>query len=119
MTINKAKTNCPNCGAVMTDDSCKFCGTIMYDFACIDIDKPFYMKIKHDDRIFRVKARLTNCELNKSSNAENSYYDNRSYCLMRAHESLSIHMDFDVLKDGNILALELEPNKIPNDIKPY
>lgn len=48
--------NCPNCGAGITGERCEFCGTVIYDFAAIQLGKPSYVKIMHNDTlcIFRM-----------------------------------------------------------------
>lgn len=46
------KTNCPNCGAPITDEKCPYCGTKFIDFSCIDTDEPFYLKVKHNNDVF-------------------------------------------------------------------
>lgn len=43
--------NCPNCGAGITGERCEFCGTVIYDFAAIQIGKPSYVKIMHNNAI--------------------------------------------------------------------
>lgn len=44
--------NCPNCGAGITGERCEFCGTVIYDFAAIQLGKPSYVKIMHNDAIY-------------------------------------------------------------------
>lgn len=56
-------TNCPNCGAPIESERCPYCGTMFIDFACMDSDKPFYLKIKHDGHIFITKVILRNIEM--------------------------------------------------------
>lgn len=53
--------NCPNCGAPVTNDECPYCGTLLIDFACIETDKPFWIKIKgQNGKIMMSKVMLTN-----------------------------------------------------------
>lgn len=61
--MDKKIYNCPNCGAPITDEKCPYCGTVIYDFACLDMDHPTYLKIKHDKRIIMVKAFFTSSEM--------------------------------------------------------
>ena len=56
-------TNCPNCGAPIESERCPYCGTMFIDFACMDLDKPFYLKIKHNGHIFIVKVILRNIKM--------------------------------------------------------
>lgn len=53
-----SKTNCPNCGAPIDTDKCPYCGTVFIDFASIDADRPFYMKILHNGKIYKTRAIL-------------------------------------------------------------
>lgn len=50
--------NCPNCGAAIESEKCPYCGTVFIDFACIDADKPFYLKIKTNGTVCIVKTIL-------------------------------------------------------------
>ena len=50
--------NCPNCGAPIESEQCPYCGSIFIDFACLDADKPFYIKVKHDGQITISRVRL-------------------------------------------------------------
>ena len=52
----RERTNCPNCGAPITSEQCEFCGTLFYDFSAIEIGKPCYLKIKHNNQIIMVRA---------------------------------------------------------------
>lgn len=45
--------NCPNCGAVITDEKCPYCGTTIFDFSAIDLDKPCFIKFKHGNTVVR------------------------------------------------------------------
>lgn len=55
--------NCPNCGAPINNEKCPYCGTAIIDFACIDVEKPFYMKIRKNGKVYRTLARLNYSEL--------------------------------------------------------
>ena len=67
------RLNCPNCGAPITAEKCAFCGTLFYDFSAIEIGKPCYLKIKHENNIFLVKAMATNAELNMNTETCDAY----------------------------------------------
>lgn len=67
------KLNCPNCGAPIVSEQCQYCGTMFYDFSSIEIGKPCFIKIKHDNNIILVKAMTTHAELSISSDTCDAY----------------------------------------------
>lgn len=72
----KELLNCPNCGAPIEDTKCPYCGSVFIDFASMDMDKPFYLKIKHDGKVMTCKARINHVELSTSwDNGEVHLYD--------------------------------------------
>lgn len=66
--------NCPNCGAPIESEKCGYCGSIFIDFACMDTDKPFYLKIKHKGNIQLIKVMLT--QVHMSRDVDTLYCDN-------------------------------------------
>ena len=58
VTRSNGSKNCPNCGAPIESEQCPYCGSVFIDFACLDADKPFYIKVKHAGQIFISKVRL-------------------------------------------------------------
>ena len=62
--VMEKTTNCPNCGAPIDGDKCPYCGTEVIDLCCLDTDKPFFIKIRHNGQIlrFRVITRSINIE---------------------------------------------------------
>lgn len=50
----KELLNCPNCGAVFID------------FASMDMDKPFYLKIKSNGKVMTCRARIEHADLTTS-----------------------------------------------------
>lgn len=59
----KELLNCPNCGAPIEDTKCLYCGSVFIDFASMDMDKPFYLKFKHDGKVMTCKARIDHAEV--------------------------------------------------------
>ena len=59
ITRSNGSKNCPNCGAPIESEQCPYCGSIFVDFACLDADKPFYIKVKHDGKITMARVLLT------------------------------------------------------------
>lgn len=55
--------NCLNCGAPIEpfNHRCKYCGTSYFDLTSMDIneDKPFYLKIKIDNKIITQLVRVS------------------------------------------------------------
>ncbi len=50
--INKPKvTNCPNCGAVVTNRRCEYCGTLFNDFNNTPIGGIISMKAENSDGV--------------------------------------------------------------------
>lgn len=81
ITRPNGSKNCPNCGAPIESEKCPYCGSIFVDFACLDADKPFYMKIKHNGQVIVSKVRLT---------------------------SISMHRDYTTLYSNNIPIVTME-----------
>lgn len=90
------KTNCPNCGMPIIGEKCEYCGTVFIDFACIDTNKPFYIKVRHGDKILRAKC-ISNSNLTiSSSSAFDGYYSGNTMMKKFAHYEacMDIHLDF-------------------------
>ena len=69
----REQLNCPNCGAVITSEKCAYCGTLFYDFSVIDVDRSCYLKIKYQNAIIMVQAKVTHSELNMTTNTTTAY----------------------------------------------
>lgn len=71
--------NCPHCGAAVTDEKCPYCGTLFYDFACLELNKPFYIKIRdsYSGKIVRARCTLKNMTFKEEYGTVNLYADNR------------------------------------------
>lgn len=93
LKVNGSK-NCPNCGGVIDSERCPYCGTLFIDFACIDADKPFFMKIKRNGVISIVKVAM----IGVSARSEPTYLyaDNTPYVMYQSG-STEISLDFIVL----------------------
>lgn len=74
--------NCPNCGAPIENEKCPYCGTVFVDFAAMDTEQPFYMKIKHDGRIYILKVKMTSAELSAETNNIYDTFGSRLLTLM-------------------------------------
>lgn len=121
--MKKAKTNCPNCGAVMTSDSCSFCGTIVYDFACLDADQPCFIKIKRHNKIYRLKVCLTELQFEAGYDAHVLCCDQNPTIPMRSPAISTLGLNFTILPhkayDQEILMMSIDTDEIDPDERPY
>lgn len=85
--------NCPNCGAPIESEKCPYCGSVFVDFACMDADKPFYVKIKQGESVYILKVRLNS--VNITNDELISYVDNLEY--MRCINNRELDMNFTIL----------------------
>lgn len=67
---------CPSCGAAITEEKCPYCGIMFYDFSAIDMDEPFFMKVKIRNKIHNLKVRATSIDVNYPINESVCYADN-------------------------------------------
>jgi len=97
------KTNCKNCGAPMDQmlAKCPYCGTRYLDLA-IDADKPFYVRVKKNDRIYEAKVMMRTLDMltqenpiQVSAGMNNFYY--------AGTPSVYINTELEVIKDQEAL----------------
>lgn len=69
---------CPQCGAAITQERCPYCGIVFFDFACVDMNEPFFIKIKKDNMIHRYKVELTEILFKETPEPACFYGDNRA-----------------------------------------
>lgn len=93
-TKTNGSKNCPNCGAPIETEKCPYCGTMFVDFATMDADKPFYMKVKKDGKIYILKVMMSSMELRIEPN---DIYDTFGSRLLRFEPIRSLTLDFDIL----------------------
>ena len=90
----KGALTCPQCGAPIIDEKCGYCGVIFYDFACVECDKPFFLKIKRDDKICIYKVIMDNATVTSSFvNSTLFYADNTPYHVIGS-ETIDIDLHF-------------------------
>lgn len=92
----KNELNCPNCGAPITGERCAYCGSVFYDWACIDADKPFFIKYKHGDMVRMSKAVLTGIKFTEECTPVSLYEGNVIYRTVQQPE-LEIDASFKVV----------------------
>ena len=108
--------NCLNCGAPIEpfNHKCKYCGTSYFDLTSMDINgnKPFYLKIKIDNKIITqlVRASAKSVTLEQSS----IYVEadkNMSYKYLNS-QSLFINVEFQAVPDssGCLCKMYIEDN---------
>lgn len=90
ITRSNGSKNCPNCGAPIESEQCPYCGSVFIDFACLDADKPFYIKVKHCGQIFISKVRLTSISTHTDYTC--LYADNSPIITMETGEELEINL---------------------------
>lgn len=92
----KERLNCPNCAAPITNGVCEYCGTQFYDFANIDIGKPCYLRIKHNNQIVTVKAITKNCAVEDFTPPETIYCSHDKFYL-NTMRNVEMTLDFILL----------------------
>jgi len=111
------KTNCPNCGMPIVGEKCEYCGTVFIDFACINTDKPFYIKVRHGNRILRAKV-ISSLALNIHNDDERFYANNEVYSYgYKESASMDIHLDFleDVINGTSCLYAVIDTEEVNQD----
>lgn len=89
-------TNCPNCGAPISGDSCQYCGTVIWDFATIELRKPQWIKVKRDGMIILVRTMIDNVSTHISSSANGFYADST---LIYTEPSMDIDVHLTIVPD--------------------
>lgn len=94
--------NCPNCGSQITGDICKYCNTVFYDFACLDMDKTAFIKIKHGNRILLCNVIPLSSQITHETNPSTLYFDNRPCITLQSTPDITIDLSLRVIpnKDG-------------------
>lgn len=102
----REQLNCPNCGAPITSEKCEYCGTLFYDFSTIDVDKPCYLKIKYQNAIVMVKAKVRHSELNMTTESQTAYDAFGSPLItFLSSQSLDLSLEFECVPfDNDVLA---------------
>ena len=102
--VNMENLNCLNCGAPIEpfNHKCKYCGTSYFDLTSMDINenKPFYLKIKIDNKII---TQLVRASFKSVTLEQNSIYveadKNMSYKYLNS-QSLFINIEFQAVPDS-------------------
>lgn len=111
---------CPQCGAAITEEKCPYCGTLFYDFACIDIQKPFWIKIKDGNIIRRMKVRLQSAQYTVGNpDISLLYCDDNPVYMTSSPAMYEFNMCFNVLPDDGVLATIVDTGVINKDTKAW
>ena len=107
----KELLNCPNCGAPIEDTKCPYCGSVFIDFASMDMDKPFYLKIKHDGKVMTCKARIDHAELSTIWGNEEVYLyadDRVLSTFIRNDQEHRLDVQMTIVKDDGVFVKEYD-----------
>ena len=86
--------NCPNCGAPIEKDYCPYCGSVFLDWACFDLSRPTYVKIRTPDGCYNlVKLALESIHTEYDNGSVLFYADDVPYLRLPSPE-LSIEARF-------------------------
>lgn len=94
------KQNCPNCGAIISEEKCPYCGTLFYDFSTISMDKPCFIKVRIGNKIMRLLVRPQSFTIEQSCDTHVYYADNKAVHYMPS-ELHQLSLDFMVLPHEN------------------
>lgn len=113
------KTNCPNCGAVISPESnkCSYCGTPYFDMSAIDFEEgePFYLKVKtkwNGQNVFitqLVKPSLKAINLTVESDEWRGGIGQQILCSCRSENRLTTEISFRgiPMEDNSLLKMEV------------
>lgn len=114
----KELLNCPNCGAPIEDTKCPYCGSVFIDFASMDMDKPFYLKIKCNGKVMTCKAIINHAELSISWDNEEIYLhaDDRVLSTLM-HNNQEHHLDIQmaIVEDDGVFVKEYDLERFRYD----
>lgn len=101
----REQLNCPNCGAPIVSEKCAYCGTLFYDFSTIDVDKPCYLKIKYQNAVVMLKAKVRHSELNMTTESTTAYdILETPIVAFTSSQFLDLSLDFECVPfDNNVL----------------
>ncbi len=110
--VKPIKTNCPNCGAPITDTKCPYCGTIHYDFANIKVGDISLIRLKLGDSLHTFKAVVN--ELSITSDPTESW-DVDDY-KVSTNPSLNLDISMTLVQDvSGVLVVSYKENTDETD----
>lgn len=116
--------NCPNCAAPIQSDVCPYCGSVFLDWACFDVNKPTFVKIRnHFGHIVLMKLSPVSISERMDTEPTSLYADNRIYQKVFAQPTITIEAEFEAvpfrhaLTDKTVLNIDIDPEKADEDVK--
>lgn len=116
--------NCPNCAAPIQNDVCPYCGSVFLDWACFDVNKPTFVKIRnHFGHIVLMKLSPVSISERMDMEPTSLYADNRIYQKVFAPQTITIEAEFEAvpfrhaLTDKTVLSIDIDPEKADEDTK--
>lgn len=118
------KQNCPNCGAIISEEKCPYCGTMFYDFSAIDFDKPCFIKFKKDGKIMRLCVRLKGLKYSMEPDIVTLYAGNQSIYQYNRPVNRELNLNFTVVPHTNevverddVISEIVDLNEVTSDTK--
>lgn len=115
--------NCPNCGAPVQSDICPYCGSVFLDWACFDMNRPTFVKIRnHRGHIVMMKLSPENVSIDYDYNAVEIYGDNERFYRI-SEPGFEINATFRALKFRDavsgkyVLNIDGDPEKADEETK--
>lgn len=111
----KKQLNCPNCGAPITGINCEYCGTQFIDFAVIDMDRPFYIRVKQGNHLMTCKAKVKefNIRIEQDTPDVLLYGNDSPICYPRSRNKMELELNMEsmIYDDNDILYEVMEEEK--------
>lgn len=116
--------NCPNCAAPIQNDVCPYCGSVFLDWACFDVNRPTFVKIRnHFGHIVLMKLAPISIYERMDMDSTSIYADNRVYHRVYAQPKITIEAEFKAqpfrhaLTNKTVLSIDIDPEKADEDAK--
>lgn len=113
--------NCPNCGAPIQSDICPYCGSVFLDWACFDMNRPTFIKIRdHLGHVKLLKIMLVSTAMTLGDNSCELYADDKIYERVWRSE-LKIEAEFVAvpfrhkLAGRDVLCIDIDPDVANGD----
>lgn len=115
--------NCPNCGAPVQSDICPYCGSVFLDWACFDINRPTFVKIRdHRGHIVMMKLSPENVSIDYDYNSVEIYGDNERFYRI-SKPGFEINATFralefrDAVSGKYVLSIDIDPEIVNEETK--
>ena len=111
--------NCPNCGAPIEKSYCPYCGAVFLDWACFDVTRPTFVKIRdrRTGKINLMKLSLYSVDERIESEPMTLWGDNQRYITLQSQPDYTIEAEFKAvpfrhpLSDKEIFMIEIDENE--------